>query len=129
MTTRSKMNLATVISGPYKGYTINIDNFECDGRCYCDLGGDKGHIYEPKSNLTRWVSVEGVKNSQTEMQRITNKDLLPCPFCGGEAEFERVGTRKQSCIIACTNCGCTLESNETWNSGQAWNNQNASTQK
>lgn len=40
-------------------------------------------------------------------------DLRECPFCGGGAEIEQVGTRRQSQIIACTNCGCRLESAET----------------
>ena len=49
-------------------------------------------------------------------------ELLPCPFCGGPAEFIRFGTRKQSCIIECSDCGCRLESNETgFYNGMAWN--------
>ena len=47
--------------------------------------------------------------------------LLPCPFCGGEAEVERSGTNRRSHIIACTDCGCRLETGETWNAGSAWN--------
>ena len=35
--------------------------------------------------------------------------LLPCPFCGGKAKFERIGNRRASTIVTCTNCGCTLE--------------------
>lgn len=46
--------------------------------------------------------------------------LLPCPFCGDEAEVERYGTPRQSCIVACTNCGCRLSSNEN-GAGRAWN--------
>ncbi len=46
--------------------------------------------------------------------------LKPCPFCGGEAEVEREGTSRQSCIIDCANCGCRLESNEI-GAGDAWN--------
>lgn len=48
--------------------------------------------------------------------------LEPCPFCGGQAEFERVGTKTASCIIFCENCGCRLESNESgeW-CGDQWN--------
>jgi Lar family restriction alleviation protein len=48
--------------------------------------------------------------------------LDPCPFCGGEASFERLGTNRQSCIINCENCGCRLETNETgeW-CGEQWN--------
>lgn len=52
---------------------------------------------------------------------LENRDLKPCPFCGGIAEFERMGTPRQSCIIACTDCGCRLETGETWASGIAWN--------
>jgi hypothetical protein len=48
-------------------------------------------------------------------------ELKPCPFCGSEAEFDRKGTSKVSCIIRCTDCGCTLETGETWASGQSWN--------
>ena len=47
--------------------------------------------------------------------------LLPCPFCGGEAEIEREGTGRQSCIVNCTQCGCSLSSGETFNSGSTWN--------
>ncbi len=47
--------------------------------------------------------------------------LLPCPFCGGEAEVQQQGTNRQSHIIACTNCGCRLETGETWNAGSLWN--------
>lgn len=47
--------------------------------------------------------------------------LLPCPFCGGEAHFERVGTNKVSCIVACEDCGASLETGETWDSGANWN--------
>ena len=47
--------------------------------------------------------------------------LAPCPFCGGEAEVEQQGTNLQSHIIACTNCGCSLETWETWNAGSLWN--------
>lgn len=46
--------------------------------------------------------------------------LLPCPFCGHDAEVEREGTGRQSCIVACTWCGCRLESNES-GAGAAWN--------
>lgn len=47
-------------------------------------------------------------------------DLLPCPFCGSEAIIERAGTRRQSTIYACSDCGCRLE---TWEEGSytAWN--------
>ena len=47
--------------------------------------------------------------------------LAPCPFCGGCAEFVRKGSKRQSCIVECKDCGCRLETNEVWNSGKAWN--------
>lgn len=53
---------------------------------------------------------------------MTETQLLPCPFCGSEAIFERRGTARQSCIVVCTNCGCRHESGdeEGWN-GSSWN--------
>lgn len=48
-------------------------------------------------------------------------ELKSCPFCCGEAEFKRIGTNRVSCIVQCQDCGCTLETGETWNSGESWN--------
>jgi len=47
--------------------------------------------------------------------------LKPCPFCDGEAEIERYGNARQSTIYACTECGCRLETGETFNFGVCWN--------
>lgn len=48
--------------------------------------------------------------------------LKSCPFCGGKAEFERIGDRRQSCIVACQECGCRLESDEEGDRcGEQWN--------
>lgn len=48
--------------------------------------------------------------------------LEPCPFCGGEAGFERYGDRRQSSIVTCTNCGARVEANEEGDfNGTAWN--------
>jgi hypothetical protein len=47
--------------------------------------------------------------------------LLPCPFCGYEAEIERLGDHRQSTIYCCTSCGCTLETGEEWGHGRDWN--------
>jgi hypothetical protein len=49
-------------------------------------------------------------------------NLLSCPFCGGEAEIERIGSARASSLVSCTNCGGKLESNESdWNTGSGWN--------
>lgn len=47
--------------------------------------------------------------------------LLPCPFCGGEAEIERYGTGRYSTIYRCTECSCSLETGETFHHGKRWN--------
>lgn len=58
------------------------------------------------------------------------QNLAPCPFCDGEAEFERLGTSRQSSIIACSNCGCRLEANETEeNNGSQWNRRSLSSER
>jgi hypothetical protein len=48
-------------------------------------------------------------------------ELLPCPFCDGEAIINRYGDRRQSTIYECTFCGCRLETGETFNFGHGWN--------
>lgn len=54
------------------------------------------------------------------------QNLLPCPFCGGEAEFERTGTRGHSCIVQCTSCGALRESSDEYErSGSSWNDRAA----
>lgn len=55
------------------------------------------------------------------MARPNTVDLLPCPFCGGEAGFERLGSMRQSCIVACSQCGARLETGEVFKCGTAWN--------
>lgn len=48
--------------------------------------------------------------------------LAACPFCSGKPYFERIGTNRVSCIIACTECGCRLESGESGEMvGKQWN--------
>lgn len=48
--------------------------------------------------------------------------LKPCPFCGGPASFERLGTPRQSCIVVCDDCGCRLESGDVGErSSTSWN--------
>lgn len=47
--------------------------------------------------------------------------VKPCPFCGCiMVELVRPGTPRQSCIVACADCGCRLESNEI-GALEAWN--------
>lgn len=53
---------------------------------------------------------------------MADEQLKPCPFCGGEAKVERMGTARASMIYVCDECGCTLETGETWlNSNCRWN--------
>jgi hypothetical protein len=52
---------------------------------------------------------------------VPEKNLRPCPFCGGRAQYDRVGTKTRSCVVSCEDCGCRLETGEVWTSGQAWN--------
>ena len=40
--------------------------------------------------------------------------LLPCPFCGYEAEIRIRGTQHNSMIIACTHCGGKIESGDVY---------------
>jgi uncharacterized Zn finger protein len=49
-------------------------------------------------------------------------ELKPCPFCGGEAEIQQMGTGRRSMIYSCTECGCELETGETFISDDCnWN--------
>ena len=49
-----------------------------------------------------------------------SNQLKPCPFCFGEAEVERRGTPRQSQIYVCQDCGCRLETGETFGV-ELWN--------
>ena len=51
------------------------------------------------------------------------EQLKPCPFCGNtEPGFERIGTSRQSCIVACGDCGARHESSDEGEaSGASWN--------
>ena len=49
-------------------------------------------------------------------------DLLPCPFCGGAAAMVRIGSRRHSCMVECTECNTHHESPDEWEqSGASWN--------
>lgn len=53
---------------------------------------------------------------------MTDRGLKPCPFCGGEADIERMGDRLHSMIYACQECGASLETGETWLGAECrWN--------
>jgi hypothetical protein len=47
--------------------------------------------------------------------------LRGCPFCGGAAAIERAGSARQSNIVACTDCGCRVESGDIFDPGRSWN--------
>lgn len=52
-------------------------------------------------------------NANGQVERLvmpTEAELLPCPFCGDEAEIQIRGTKNNSMIIACINCGARVES-------------------
>lgn len=37
---------------------------------------------------------------------MTKKDLLPCPFCGGKAEYQQFANPKNNYCVRCTVCFC-----------------------
>jgi Lar family restriction alleviation protein len=56
--------------------------------------------------------------------------LLPCPFCGGEAEFQRRGTGRVSCVVDCTECGASHSSSDEGDrSGTSWNRRAAEAER
>lgn len=59
----------------------------------------------------------------TDLPALPEPSLLPCPFCGHTTPyFERMGTPRQSCIVACGDCGARHESSdEGTRSGSSWN--------
>lgn len=49
-------------------------------------------------------------------------ELLPCPFCGGEAEFETYGGT--ACAVTCRKCRCgtpTVSLNDGERAVEVWN--------
>lgn len=50
--------------------------------------------------------------------------LLPCPFCGGEANgynSKEVKNRKFSCLVRCEQCGASMPGTEILEVINAWN--------
>jgi hypothetical protein len=54
-------------------------------------------------------------------------ELKNCPFCNGEAVIEQQGTNRISTIYSCCDCGCRLETGETWQTPQRWNTRTSDT--
>lgn len=69
------------------------------------------------------VKETGVASDARIQAAVPDETILkPCPFCGGSASFERIGTHRQSCIVVCDDCGCRLESGDVGErSGTSWN--------
>lgn len=68
--------------------------------------------YDKIDNVSYWKFIPQPPNSE----------LKECPFCGGEAEFERTGTNRRSCIVVCTECGARHEGPDEYEqSGESWN--------
>lgn len=38
-----------------------------------------------------------------------SEKLKPCPFCGGEAEYERFNNPKTWFTVRCSRCGCQTD--------------------
>lgn len=51
---------------------------------------------------------------------MSERELKPCPFCGRSAVIEREGTRRQSMIVTCEDCGARMESGDVGQT-DAWN--------
>ena len=49
------------------------------------------------------------------------EELKPCPFCGGEADFDHFGNQRMPTVISCTDCGARLKSRWDRGQGLAWN--------
>ena len=51
-----------------------------------------------------------------------SNELKPCPFCGGSAVIDSMGTGRASMKISCEDCGASVESGDTWiDENSAWN--------
>ncbi len=57
---------------------------------------------------------------------MSDEELKPCPFCGGEPYIDRMGTGRVSMMISCIDCGCMLETSETFiGPNCSWNTREA----
>lgn len=53
---------------------------------------------------------------------MSNTELKPCPFCGGDAEIKIMGSDRTGMLIGCTECNCDFETFETCiDEDIAWN--------
>lgn len=60
---------------------------------------------------------------------MSNEQLKPCPFCGGDAEITSQGDHRKSHIVSCTNCGCDHESGDRdFYSNSSWNRRDVKSQ-
>jgi hypothetical protein len=105
----------------YSGCQPTADELAADGElipirvgaCHTTIMQNRKAVFhgtneEAAAYLHRWYSEKPVI-------------LKPCPFCGGDAEFERKGNSRVSCIVRCTQCNCIHSSSDTWDSGSSWN--------
>ncbi len=84
-------------------------------------GGMSARTLAAEADAARWRKVAPLIDRLRDARTFAGR-LRPCPFCGDEAEFEREGTRRQSCIVSCTNCGGSHEcGDEGDRSGSHWN--------
>lgn len=50
-----------------------------------------------------------------------NKELKPCPFCGGEAFEYYSGSQFEFCEVVCKECGCRSKRKTEAEAIKAWN--------
>lgn len=65
-----------------------------------------------RPSLTRRAPTRPARLTRAAMASSDQPDpaaLSPCPFCGGAAYFERFGTPRASCVVACEDCGARME--------------------
>ena len=71
-------------------------------------------MYEHKNTLHKTSACDENYTENLVQENQCDGNLLPCPFCGGKAEYERKGTARASMIITCENCGCSVESGDVY---------------